>query len=285
MFQQLHIKICVIIILHLHITWSYQVYHLDADEENEVLSKLKQVLQGYDIPNYAEVKPKKSRHRFKPAGKSMFVKRIIPHGYKTGEHEYDSRLNTVFKPLFRYHITKPSAGDEKSVVRMEPKIRDTNNDLVSLMKKEPNSQDLLPHLKKYLEHDIKEKLKWKKTKKRFKSLLDRLSLKDELKLLRAFDIDKSGELHDPFAPGKVPDYLGNGNSEQTPDAADQPGSKVVIPSYPFWNYWTYQKTIVQDNCPGNLVKQGNMCVSPIGHRKNARRLRRQPERVLRYGLF
>ncbi|KAH9632649.1 hypothetical protein HF086_008476 [Spodoptera exigua] len=159
-------KICVIIILHLlHIAWSYRVHHLDANEANQVVPMLRRVLQGYEIPNYAEVRLRKSRHRFQPVGKSMFVKRIIPHGYKTGEYEYDSRLNTVFKPLFRYHVGTPSTEHEMSMVKgMKP----------------------------------------------------------------------------------------------------------------------YEKTISQDDCPGDLVKLGNMCVSPIGHRKLARRSGRHPKRKQYY---
>ncbi|KAF9806012.1 hypothetical protein SFRURICE_018623 [Spodoptera frugiperda] len=141
MFKEFHIKICVIIIVHLHIAWSYRVYHLDADEENEVLSELKRALQGYQIPSYGEARPRQSRHRLKPVGKSMFVKRIIPHGYRTGEYEYDSRLNTVFRPLFRYHIAKPSDGQERSVERgIKPKQMSIS-DLISFLKKDRKTAD------------------------------------------------------------------------------------------------------------------------------------------------
>ncbi|XP_035452138.2 uncharacterized protein LOC118277457 [Spodoptera frugiperda] len=282
MFKEFHIKICVIILVHLHIAWSYRVYHLDADEENEVLSELKRALQGYQIPSYGEARPRQSRHRLKPVGKSMFVKRIVPHGYRTGEYEYDSRLNTVFRPLFRYHIAKPSDGQERSVEReIKPNQKMSINDLISFLKKEPNPQPLLPFIKKYIQQDLEHKRKRKKNKKRFSSLLNKLSLKDELKLLR-LDYEKSGELNDPFAPGKLPhNYL----PDQVEGAEDKPVSKVHYPEYPFWNYWTYEKTIVQDNCPANLVKEGNMCVSPIGHRRNARRFTRLPKRKSLYRVI
>ncbi|KAF9420556.1 hypothetical protein HW555_003306 [Spodoptera exigua] len=272
MFQQLYMKICVIIILHvLHIAWSYRVHHLEA---NEVVPMLRRVLQGYEIPNYAEVRLRKSRHRFQPVGKSMFVKRIIPHGYKTGEYEYDSRLNTVFKPLFRYHVGTTSTEHEMSMVKgMKPvqKIPNTNSDLIVLTKIDHKGH-LLPEITKY----VQQKSKWKKTKKRFKSYLNNLNVKDKIKQLRF--LERSGEMNDPFAPGNIPEnYLPHQAKTTEP-----PSPKRIVPDYPFWNYWTYEKTISQDDCPGDLVKLGNMCVSPIGHRKQARRLGRHPKRKQYY---
>ncbi|XP_022818607.1 uncharacterized protein LOC111351072 [Spodoptera litura] len=286
MFKQLHIKICVVIILHLHITWSYQVYQLNADEENEVLSKLRQVLQGYDIPNYAEVKPKKSRYKLKPVGKSMFVKRIIPHGYKTGEHEYDSRLNTVFKPLFRYHIIKPSAGQERAVVQEtnpEQKMSNKISNLIRVAKKDRKTSKYRTLKRQLLRHIIKNYLfkdKKNRKKKRFGGLLNLKKLRDTENLLR--DMEKSGEKDGQMTPGNVPpDVLPNGAQPVSKEA-------VTYPYYPFWNYWTYQKTVVQDQCPGNLVKLGNMCVSSIGHRRRRSRRggnyrRSRPRQRLRYG--
>lgn len=220
MFKEFHIKICVIILVHLHIAWSYRVYHLDADEENEVLSELKRALQGYQIPSYGEARPRKSRHRLKPVGKSMFVKRIIPHGYRTGEYEYDSRLNTVFKPLFRYHIAKPSDGQERSVERgIKPK-KMSINDLISFLKKDRKTA----RLKQKRLKPLKKKLNMNKrgiNKKRFGNISD---MKHKEQLLREH-FEKSGE---------KPDF---GTANVTKDSHEA-GKKITYPHYPFWNYWT-----------------------------------------------
>ncbi|CAH0696440.1 unnamed protein product [Spodoptera exigua] len=210
--------------------WSYRVHHLEA---NEVVPMLRRVLQGYEIPNYAEVRLRKSRHRFQPVGKSMFVKRIIPHGYKTGEYEYDSRLNTVFKPLFRYHVGTTTTEHEMSMVKgMKPvqKIPNTNSDLIVLTKINHKGH-LLPEITKY----VQQKSKWKKTKKRFKSYLNNLNVKDKIKQLRF--LERSGEMNDPFAPGNIPEnYL-----PHQPKTTEPPSPKRIIPDNPFWNYWTVSK--------------------------------------------
>lgn len=39
------------------------------------------------------------------------VKRIIPHGYKVKEFEYDDKFKTLFKPLVRIHKVKPDPDD------------------------------------------------------------------------------------------------------------------------------------------------------------------------------
>ncbi|KAH9632652.1 hypothetical protein HF086_008479 [Spodoptera exigua] len=278
MFQQLHVKICVIIILDLlHIAWSYRVHHLDVNEANQVVPMLRRVLQGYEIPNYAEVRLRKSRHRFQPVGKSMFVKRIIPHGYKTGEYEYDSRLNTVFKPLFRYHVGTPSTEHERSVVRgQESKQSNEISPLILLLMKERKPLQSEKLKQNWL---LLKSKKANRKRKRFSGLLNLKKIKAKPHLLR--HLEKSGERYEASSNGVDPNAEQQATAEKKADSHQR---------FPFWNYWTYEKTVVHDECPGNLVRLGNMCVSSIGHRRQQtgidgtqRRAIRHKPRKLRYG--
>ncbi|XP_075985098.1 uncharacterized protein LOC142982505 [Anticarsia gemmatalis] len=71
-------------------------------------------------------------------------------------------------------------------------------------------------------------------------------------------IGKSQEEVDKLAPGAIP-YIDS--------SFEQSGPKITIPAYPFWNYWTYSKTVHVDKCAGDLVKVGDMCLQPSIHRR------------------
>ncbi|KAJ8710373.1 hypothetical protein PYW07_009739 [Mythimna separata] len=238
--------------------------------------------------------------------RSVLVKRIIPHGYKTGEYEYDSKLNTVFKPLARYHIQNTEEEHIKSLLKQkekEQKEKDRyDKDLVVLVQKIEKKNDLLNQIQKILGQNVKVKNVDKFTKldkilgglgkdslgqSRQQStydikntLLDQIQMYLNQKNLNKFkSVDKvldglgkdslvalrqqqSAHNYDPFAYGSLPPNM------MGPSSKEESAEKKVVPSYPFWEYWTYHKNIAQDRCPDNLIRIGNMCINGIGHRRS-----------------
>lgn len=258
MYQRLQIPICILVISILQPrTQSLRLYQLDPKEEDELLPKLKHLLGVHKSDDSGSLKNDLYEKREEitgrsdqPFGKSIFVKRIVPHGYRAKNYEYDSKLNTLYKPLVRYHIRKPIDQQNREIVDdVEPgqKERDALNDaLIVLVKRDRNEdsdrseqdhevrsssdKDLLRQIEKFLNKNrAKPKGKKRKLKKRFRGLLS--SLKKGNMDLRTRFMQKSGEEHDPYAPGKVPEYL---VSEEAPP--EKP--KFTLPTFPFWNYWT-----------------------------------------------
>ncbi|PZC76731.1 hypothetical protein B5X24_HaOG204175 [Helicoverpa armigera] len=270
---KLYITICIYIFFYFQPdTQAYNIYQLNSNARNDLLPKLKQLLNAQQIeePRFEKIYINKERSKygkFKPIGKSLIVKRIIPHGYKGDEYEYDAKLNTVYKPLVRYHVKKPANEHERTIVK---EIEDDYNSkngiddgvIVLLKKGRNNNQDLLSKIDNFLKKTArphKKKKGW--NKKRFRQVMSRLDEDEEEALLRV--LDKSGEVHDPLAPGKLPIHLESSSEEE-----EEERPKHTLPNYPFYNYWTYQKNILQDLCPGNTVQMGNICMSVTGHRRS-----------------
>ena len=228
-----YIVLCTLIIIYFQNVTSYKIYQLNSAEESKLLPKIRQLLanQGKDAlyyPNVDVSHEKKERPRLKPAGESVFVKRKIPHGYKTGEYEYDSKLNTVFKPLARYHVKKPVENYELSVLKdVESDQQQKDKDLIVLVQKEEAPHDLLGQIKKFLNRNTKQQKR--KKKGRFRGILNGINEGPSLALR-----EKSGEVNDPYAPGKLPPELVQPESSGESTSME----KIVYPIYPFYNSWT-----------------------------------------------
>lgn len=260
MYKRLKIPICILIItIFQPYTQSLRLYQLDSKEQDELIPKLKHLLGVHKSEDSGSLKNDLFERREQtngraeqPFGKSIFVKRIVPHGYQASNYEYDSKLNTLYRPLVRYHIRKPIDQQNRDIlndIESGQKGQDGFNDaLVVLVKKDRNEdydlsdqdrevrttsrsdKDLLRQIQKFLNTNVrKPKGKKRKLKKRFRGLLG--SLKNGNLDLRSMFVQKSGEEHDPYGPGKVPDYL---KSEEAPP----PKPKFTMPKYPYWNYWT-----------------------------------------------
>lgn len=238
MYKQLKITICIyVLLLHLQsIVESYRIYQLNGLPKNDFMPKLKQLLQDQRTEEHLKNNINVRKEQ-RPVGDSMYVKRIIPHGYRGADYEYDSKLNTVFKPLVRFHVKKPIKQHEKEIINELDANEDTNrkgktgyNDaLIVLVKKDRrNPKDLLRQIKKYINQNAGKR----KLKKRFRGLLPRLKV-DNQKILRL--LEKSGENIDPLAPGKKPAFLEKPTSPGPPQTTKP---RFVMPEYPFWNYWT-----------------------------------------------
>lgn len=205
---------------------SLRLYKLNSDAVNPRLNEILNAEMTQIKPTYRKnslfFKEKPNYRRSNSIlsqpflGKSTLVSRIIPHGYNAGSYEYDSRLNTLYKPLIRFHVKKPIEDQERDIVRViteKPKVlgyligvkRPTNK-----QRKTNLSSKLRKILKKNKNNDLGKYL--------------RTITHDELisKLL-----DKSQEDFEDMRPGS----LGHHTTEK-------PGHVVVIPQYPFWNYWT-----------------------------------------------
>lgn len=225
-------KLCILLFLHFQNIVAYRIYQLESGESIEVLPRIRQILlnQRHAIPGY-DIYAKREQSLLKPVGEPVFVKRIVPHGYITGEYEYDSKLNTIFKPLARYHVKKPIEEHEKSILKdlesEQNQPEHTGKNLIILVQKNQEKQDLLRQIQKLLIHNTKQMNREKKAKARIRKLIKELG-KNSLLMLR----EKSGEEHDPFLPPHIANQL------QQPKSKEEEDPKVIYPSYPFWNYWT-----------------------------------------------
>ncbi|CAB3229359.1 unnamed protein product [Arctia plantaginis] len=214
------------------------ILHEDANKSTPKYSKNK--LYFHDKPNFRRAFSNDlSKNSF---GNSRLVSRIIPHGYRSGKYEYDSKLNTIYKPLIRFHVKKPvkkieelldNSNEKTKVIGYAVIIRKNDN----LFKKKKN----------------------KKSKLISFQIVDLENMMRSGKEIAEALMDKSGEQLDELAPGSIP------ISHDSMEVITVP--PTVIAAYPFWNYWTYAKTIHQDDCEGQLVKLGNVCIFPSGHRR------------------
>ncbi|XP_047540364.1 uncharacterized protein LOC125073548 [Vanessa atalanta] len=183
----------------------------------------------------------------------ILVKIIIPHGMKPSGIEYDNKFKTYYKPLIRIHKQKQNeylkANNEIKLKHFKLKeIKDDrDSDLLlpfklSTTKMTGNEFEVIKNIEDII--------------KSIESRTQRLQAYDKVikllkNMLRSPQFEKSGEVNDPFAPGKVLSVDGETVTDK---------NKVWIPHYPPWNYWTYKKNLHQDVCPGDQVKLGNICI-------------------------
>ncbi|KAJ8710532.1 hypothetical protein PYW08_009047 [Mythimna loreyi] len=229
------------------------IYKLNSAEEKQLLPKIRQILnQNTDEVEHEDTDNIPAKNE--PNGRSVLVKRIVPHNYVTGEYEYDSKLNTVYRPLARYHVPNPEEEQITTLLKQiaaEKKHKDRSaKDLVVFVQEEEVKKNLLDQIDKYLSQNMEQQ---KRKKVTGIELLKSLG-KEALMSLRQPD--------DPYAYGRLP-------PDMIPLPKIDAQVETVVPTYPFWDYWTYSKPIAQDRCPGNLVRLGNMCISPLGHRRSA----------------
>ncbi|CAD0205290.1 unnamed protein product [Chrysodeixis includens] len=232
---------------------------LDPKEEDALIPKLNQLLGepksgSGSLKNDLFDRRERINDRSERFGKSVLVKRIVPHGYRSSNYEYDAKLNTLYKPLIRYHIRKPVEPQNRDLlsdIEADQKERDgSNNAVVVLLQRQRNEdydqsgqdlevrsssdKDLLRQIQKFLsKNSARPKGKKSKLKKRFRGLLS--TYKNSEGDLRTTFVQKSGEEHDPYAPGKLPPIVA---SEE--HVTQKP--KASLPKYSFWNYWTTKST-------------------------------------------
>ncbi|CAK1590679.1 unnamed protein product [Parnassius mnemosyne] len=210
----------------------------------------------------------------------ILVKRIVPHGSETPNFVYDFKHRTYYKPLKRIHKNIKAL----DVHNKTNKHSVSNNYLHFITSK--NKRNKLNNFKsnslKYYNEYLLQPFKYKSGKlypksstqeievitKRLKTLLSVLNLNkivitepqsitDDDTLRTKYQ--KSGEINDPLSPGKSFQNGLNGIETTTER------KKVWIPYYPPWNYWTYKKSIYQDECPDGQVAIGGMCIRTPPH--------------------
>ncbi|XP_046973721.1 uncharacterized protein LOC124540291 [Vanessa cardui] len=193
----------------------------------------------------------------------LLIKRIIPHGMKPSGLEYDTKFKTYYKPLIRIHKEKQNKYSEDNnrndiafIVSNNPKLKhfelknikyDKDSVLLEPFKLSTSEMsgsefDVIKNLENII--------------KSIESRTQRIKAYDKVikllkNMLRSPQFEKSGEVNDPFAPGKVMSVDRDTATEK---------NKVWMPHYPPWNYWTYKKNLHQDVCPGEQVKLGNICI-------------------------
>ncbi|XP_048004939.1 uncharacterized protein LOC125240844 [Leguminivora glycinivorella] len=154
------------------------------------------------------------------------VKRIVPHEYKTPAFEYDKYLKAIFRPQYRVHKKRS--------------IRNRNE---------------LEHIYKLLFQP-----KIYKGRNPISAILNLVKKNGRPVLRDPLD----GKVYDPaHTPSNKPvevEYLDD------PSRPKKKQSQYHFPYFSVYNYWTYDKAVLQDRCPKNLVLHGKVCIySPHVH--------------------
>lgn len=226
MFNQ-RFKIFLISIISFEYATSLHVFKLNTGPYKEDLSKqLKNILfEQTGSPKFSKNKlyfheKPNFRRGFRRngfsenfLGKSRLVSRIIPHSYQSGKYEYDSKLNTIYKPLIRFHVKKP-------VKKIQELLEKSN--------KKPKLIGYAVILSK--KDDLFQRKNGKKSKLLFPQIIDSQNMMRTGHEIAEALLDKSGEEIDELAPGNVP------INHESIEVTTVPST--IIEAYPFWNYWT-----------------------------------------------
>ncbi|XP_068625228.1 uncharacterized protein [Battus philenor] len=177
----------------------------------------------------------------------VLVKRVVPHQMAlTFEHDFGPY--TDYRPIVRIHKKGITGGDGFNTASdklqflyfIRSKKQDRNDDVFNSDINLRNEQDKIQGLKNKNEF-IRTILKNMQS--------NRLPYNKPVKVTD--DMIKSN-------------LLRNLNVEPPPGGMsavpEAPKNIKWLPKYPFWNYWTYKKTIYQDECPGNQIAMGDLCV-------------------------
>ncbi|XP_050355956.1 uncharacterized protein LOC126777105 [Nymphalis io] len=236
-------------------------YSSTLDRNEITIKDIKKITNNINSEVYYSMQNIETPGRF---FKKILIKRIIPHGMKPSGIEYDHKFKTFYKPLIRIHKRK-----------QDKHIKDMNEyEIASIIAKTPRKDLKLKETKNYdIDSEMLKPFKLSKTEltgnefeviknlkniiKSIESRTQRIKAYDKVikllrNMLRSPQFEKSGEMNDPFAPGKKVLPVDR-------EAVTQK-NKIWAPHYPPWNYWTYKKTLHQDVCPETQVKLGNICI-------------------------
>ncbi|RVE46657.1 hypothetical protein evm_008669 [Chilo suppressalis] len=205
----------------------------------------------------------------------VFVKRLVPHNYETGLYEYDGLLKTLFKPLIRV-----DRNNKKIVLLDKNTILKANKLPKKLLKRTENFDiverpltESVKHEDSYLIQPFQADFNEKVTAKHIINDVKRYIRNNNAKKVRQLKyllLNVLGKSRKPELRSIVylpPGNHGNMSVKVHLEDVNHPDHKLKDgqPLYSFWNYWTYDKEIFQDNCKGNLVQWGNMCIQPMPH--------------------
>ncbi|CAG4983318.1 unnamed protein product [Parnassius apollo] len=242
----------------------------DTIEENIVKNKANTIEDSYNLND------DKEKHQTLNYFNRILVKRIVPHGLETPNFVYDFKHKTYYKPLTRIHKNNKAL----DVYKKSNKHSVGNNYLHFITSKNKRNKlnNYQPNSLEYYNEYFLQPFKYKSGKLYLKSSIEEIEeltklVKRLLKVLNLNKIvikkpqpvdndetltrkfEKSGEAHDPLAPGKKFE-----TSETTTER-----QKVWLPYYPPWTYWNYKKSVYQDECPGLLIANGRMCINTPPH--------------------
>ncbi|CAH2056866.1 unnamed protein product, partial [Iphiclides podalirius] len=204
--------------------------------------------------------------------KRILVKRKVPHGFLAPEYEYDYKYNTYYRPLFRIHKSRetntlPENAGESSIYSDNKNklayIIMTSNDRKRKRIK-PNLHDSSPiHTvsRNPKSHVKKSKQAFKDGKSYLDFLLEYLSSTVSAPTMLSRYINKS-----PRSPifGEQSDFTNSVRTVPDPEATKEK-KQTWLPKYPLWNFWTYKKSIYQDECPGLQINVGGLCIRVPPH--------------------
>lgn len=216
-------------------------------EKSNLISKLLNVIDSSEASPKFDLKnvPKKIIIDQKVNLKNLFnnkvlVKRLIPHGYRASNFEYDQKFNTFYKPLVRIHGGKPE------LIYRE---KESNNfDRKPSNKQEKKLRDIL-----YKDEELLQPFQMGPRKVTLRSILEdvityasKLEASERRRLKYAIlEILENPKvyLRQQFATGSDERAIANSviKYEENGNGKPEKKQKKWLPDYSFWNYWTVTK--------------------------------------------
>ncbi|KAG6457104.1 hypothetical protein O3G_MSEX010114 [Manduca sexta] len=175
--------------------------------------------------------------------KSTIIKKIIPHGYDIASYGSNYRFKNLYRPLPSILMEKLIS--EKNI--QEPTYKINPNKYIILIIRSKGSLNENSK-KQFLDAD--KNVFHTATEKKLKDLFNKIVNKRHSRKIYT----KSGEIHDPLMPGHLVEV------ETT-----TPLPKKWLPHYPYWNYWTYDNTLHDDNCPEDFLEMDGQCIEIPPH--------------------
>ncbi|XP_063547072.1 uncharacterized protein LOC134754663 [Cydia strobilella] len=180
------------------------------------------VFDSNDLDDLARELAPSEEHPFMSTKKVSTVKRIVPP-YKTPEFEYDRKyLRKIFKP--KYGLHKKLSEKKRNVLEQAYKFMF--------------------------------KPKTYKGRNPINAILKLAGKQNVRHILRNQDDGLNGKLYDPSSvqssrPVEV---------EFENDPLKKKEMQYNFPFFSIYNFWTYDKSLVQDRCPKNTALVGQYCI-------------------------
>ncbi|KAJ0171347.1 hypothetical protein K1T71_012897 [Dendrolimus kikuchii] len=128
--------ILVIFAIYINITNGLNLQIIRGVKEIDIINAVKKYMTGkkgliYDLKTQNKIintlrrrtalddKDLSNEKKLKNFDNKVLVKRIIPHGYAGGKYDYDSKFNTLYKPLVRVHKTRAVKDDNSDFMNKE----------------------------------------------------------------------------------------------------------------------------------------------------------------------